>query len=241
MALEVTMGPRGDMFWHGAASLSGWDVIPENLGSTPVLGGQVAELQQSVGDPDHWQSDQRGRIIGRHGLEQYEAGALNLETACTVVGLIVVQVGIGESAIEVPEMDGRLVGMLVASASDRIEYANRREERNAMAGCGEQLFDRILVVSGFAQYRVIEDGQLVRPDNECVAGIDCHPLGLFSGQVTRMICRTEPEIVAFIHVGRHRLKLLQEALQQLSPIPRRRGENDWRGRRILHRQIIKLR
>lgn len=36
MALVVTMGPRGDIFWTGTASLTGWDVIPENLGSTPV-------------------------------------------------------------------------------------------------------------------------------------------------------------------------------------------------------------
>ena len=78
-------------------------------------------MQQAIGDPDHWHPDQCRRVIGLDRLEQDESSAFEFETAGTVVRLIVSQVGLRETTVEIAKAHDSLVRVFVAGAAHGVE------------------------------------------------------------------------------------------------------------------------
>ena len=72
--------------------------------------------------------------------------ALEFEAASAIVGLIVVQVGISQAAVELSETNGRNVRMLIPCSADRVENANGGEKCHRFARRRQQLLDGFLMI-----------------------------------------------------------------------------------------------
>ena len=145
------------------------------------------------------------------------------------------QVGFRQAPIELAKAHRGLVDMLVSGPAKRVENADGRAKCNSLAGGGHQLFDRFLVITGFAKYLAIEHGQLVSPDDQGIACRSRHGLGLLSRQPARQLPGTQPVRIALVDIRRDGLIVAKEAIEQTPTIRRGRCEDDRRGRRILHK------
>ena len=132
-------------------------------------------------------------------------------------------------------MHYRLVDVLVASTGDRIEDADRRPERDELAGGGHELLNCLLMVAGFAEYLTIQHRKLICADDQGISRLHRDRLRLGSGQVASQLLGAETEFVTFVDIRRHGLEFVEKAIEQAAPIRRCGGQNDAWGRRILHK------
>jgi len=147
----------------------------------------------------------------------------------------VAQVGFSESSVKLAKANGRLIDMLVSGTADRVEYANRGAKCDGLARCGQQLLYCFLMIAGFAKHLSIEHGQLIRADDQGVARLHRHCLGLGSGQTSRQFLWTQPLSIALVYIWGNRLILVKEPIEQAAPILGRGRQNNGWGGRILHK------
>ena len=153
-----------------------------------------------------------------HRLEQDEAGTFDLKAAGTVVGLIVAQVRLGETAIEAPEAHCGFIRVLVSGTFDWVENADCRQKRDSLARRRQELFNGFLMSTWFAQYLIFEHRKLIGTDNKSIASIDCDRFGLLTCQVTGQFFRAKALFVGFVDVRRDYLVMVQESIEEAAPI-----------------------
>ena len=128
------------------------------------------------------------------------------------------QVDLRQAAIELPKPHARVVNVLMACSPDGIEDADSRQEGHGLTGRGEQLFHGFLMITGLAEYLVIEHRELICANNECLPGIDGYGFCFSPRQMTREVLRTKALVVAFIDLRRDRLIFIEKTVEQTPPV-----------------------
>jgi hypothetical protein len=128
------------------------------------------------------------------------------------------QVGFDEPPVKLAKAHRGFVDMLVSGPANWIENADCRAKRNGLPGGGHQLFDRFLVIAGFAKHLAIKHGQLVGADDQGIARRSRYGLGFLPRQPARQFLWTQPVRIAFIDIGRNGLVVIEEEIKQISAV-----------------------
>ncbi len=145
------------------------------------------------------------------------------------------QVDFGKSAVELAESHGGLVDVLVAGLADRVEDANGGAKRDDLAGCRHELLDGFLVVAGLAEHLAVQHRELIRADDQAVAGRRKNGFRFLARQVSGQLLRAQAARVAFVDIRRDHFVLVEKAVEQSAPVLGSRREDDRWGGRILHK------
>ena len=153
-----------------------------------------------------------------HRFEEDVTRTFELEAACTVVGLVMAQVGLDQSTIELAEPNDGLVGMFVPGTSDGIKNANGSQEGDCLAGCRQQLLDSLRVVAGLAEHLVVKYCQLICADNQRISGVDRNRFRLSAREVSGKLSRFQVIVIAFVDLGIHSFVGVEKAIEQATTV-----------------------
>ena len=129
-----------------------------------------------------------------------------------------VQVGINQAAVELPEANNGLVSMFVAGAPNGIQDAYGGQESDCLAGRSQQLLDSLCVIAGFAEHLVVKHGQLVCTDNEGISGIDRNCFRFIARKVPGELSRSQAIVIAFVDLRIHGFVSVEDAIEQATTV-----------------------
>jgi len=131
------------------------------------LGQLQPSLPQHGRSADQRQTDQGRWVVASDVFEQNNTQRFGLEGACAVKWCLSSQVAFDFIVMQFSETDPGRIDMYCIEAGVKALHRNRRQKFNDLPAKRQQLFPGPLVITGFTDNPAVDDGDLVRANDDC--------------------------------------------------------------------------